>query len=470
MSHAPSDRVEALFDAALAEPADGREAFVRGACGDDEALCREVLQLLEADARDGFLDTPPATGVATTARRDDDPPLAEGELVGDYVVEARVGAGGFGAVYRARHRVIGKQAAIKVLHADHAASSQVAERFVREARAVNEIGHPNIIDIFGFGQTPDGRMFYAMEYLDAPTLEEVLRRDGSLSLAQSLPILRGLAAALDAAHARGIVHRDLKPANVILQSGPQGSWTPKLLDFGIAKLVDADENTASATRTGQMIGTPAYMSPEQIRNAGVDGRADAYALGVLTFRMLTGRLPFTASNPFDVMVQHTQATAPAPSSVDPTLGSDVDAFVLRLLAKSPDERPFPLGPAVARLAEGNATPHRRSRQARRLLAVAAVVGVVGVAAWAWGSATTPTALADPPQTGAPPPRPPPAAVTKSPSPSTHADDAPVSAAPPDGGTTTAPEPTTTSEDSGASPTPKPRRRPLNTDLESPFSR
>ena len=167
----------------------------------------------------------------------------------------------------------------------------MVSRFIAEARAVNQIRHRNIIDIFSFGQLDDGRQYYVMELLDGEPLDALIERDGRLPLAEAIPILRGIARALDAAHAKGIAHRDLKPENVFLGRDPTARVFPKLLDFGIAKLLAPEDGPKHKTRTGTPIGTPYYMSPEQCRGRDVDHRTDIYSFGVLAYRMLTGVLP-----------------------------------------------------------------------------------------------------------------------------------------------------------------------------------
>jgi serine/threonine-protein kinase len=223
-----------------------------------------------------------------------DEPLAAGTPVGEYEVLGLLGEGGFGAVYRAVHPVIGKHAAIKVLKREFSSQPDMVARFVSEARAVNQIRHKNIIDIFSFGVLPDGRQFFVMELLEGVALETYLERHGAMPFAQAAPILRAVARALGAAHAAGITHRDIKPENVFICLDEDGNATPKLLDFGIAKLV-VDKNSQHKTRSGIPMGTPLYMSPEQVYGKSVDPRSDIYSLGVMAFQMLTGAYLSTAS-------------------------------------------------------------------------------------------------------------------------------------------------------------------------------
>ncbi len=307
--------------------------------------------------------------------------LAPGTRIGDYLVEHRLGAGGFGTVYLGVHHVIGKQAAIKVLHPHLSGSPEHARRFVNEARAVNQIGHPHIVDIFDFGRNDDGSLYYVMEYLDAPSLDAVLRERGSLTLAEARPVLVGLAAALDAAHERGVVHRDLKPANVLVPSAPDGALEPILLDFGIAKLtVTADDQEQTAT--GRMLGTPSYMSPEQIRGAAVDRRSDVYAFGVLAFRVLTGSPPFRGDSTFSTLSMHMQQQPPAPSSLAPQLPAAVDHAVMAMLAKAPQDRPSSLVTAVQALFAATAPPRASRSRGWWILAGLGATATAGIGLWA----------------------------------------------------------------------------------------
>ena len=228
-------------------------------------------------------------------------PLRPGEEIGEYRVTARIGRGAYGTVYSAVHRLIGKKVAIKVLSASCSVRPDLVSRFLAEARAVNQIGHPNIIDIFAFCQHRDGRYFHVMELLEGGTLEAYLEGQRQLSLAEAAPILEAIARALDAAHRAGVVHRDLKPANVILHQGPGGQPLPKLLDFGVAKLIGDELPLAHRTRTGEALGTPHYMSPEQCVGVPVDHRADLYAYGVLMYRCVTGGLPFKSRSGIELL-------------------------------------------------------------------------------------------------------------------------------------------------------------------------
>lgn len=267
-----------------------------------------------------------------------DEPLAAGTPVGEYEVLGLLGEGGFGAVYRAVHPVIGKHAAIKVLKREFSSQPDMVARFVAEARAVNQIRHKNIIDIFSFGVLPDGRQFFIMELLEGLALETYLERHGAMPFSQAAPILRAVARALGAAHAAGITHRDIKPENVFICLDEDGHATPKLLDFGIAKLV-VDKNSQHKTRSGIPMGTPLYMSPEQVHGKSVDPRSDIYSFGVMAFQMLTGRVPFDGESMMEVMMKQLNAAPPPPSSVAPTLSPALDAPILAMMEKDPAARP-----------------------------------------------------------------------------------------------------------------------------------
>ncbi|HUS30898.1 MAG TPA: protein kinase [Kofleriaceae bacterium] len=214
-----------------------------------------------------------------------------GADVGGYVVEGELGRGGMGVVYQATHPMIGKRVAIKVLKPSLSNNPATVERFVQEARSVNQIGHPNIVDIFAFGTLPDGRSYLIMDLLVGESLRKRVKR-GALPVEDTVRILDEVASALAAAHDKGFVHRDLKPDNVYLVDH-HGHVDVKLLDFGLAKLLVPSglSGRAFRTATGAMLGTPDYMSPEQLRATGVDHRTDIYALGVVAFEMLAGERP-----------------------------------------------------------------------------------------------------------------------------------------------------------------------------------
>ncbi|MBK9031766.1 MAG: serine/threonine protein kinase [Myxococcales bacterium] len=313
-------------------------------------------------------------------------PLMPGTMVGEYRVEAKIGEGGMGTVYGAVHPVIGKKAAIKLLRAELSMNPEAVERFLGEARAVNQIGHPNIVDVFSFGALPDGRRYFAMEWLRGESLAARIDRDGGLVLAEALPILEQVVAALAAAHERGIVHRDLKPDNVFLCEVRGEAPRVKLLDFGIAKLV-GEPLGIKRTKTGALMGTPGYIAPEQARGEDIDARADVYALGCMTFEVLTGRLPFVSESAMVVITKHLTEDPPAPSSVDgfDDLPPEVDGLVLSMLAKDRDARPglddirtrlTAFGRAETRLGAGGARP-RRAKGISRAPTAAPAAGAVG---------------------------------------------------------------------------------------------
>jgi serine/threonine-protein kinase len=274
--------------------------------------------------------------------------LTAGTMLGEYRVEAKIGEGGFGAVYRAVHPLIGKMAAIKVLNRQYSSNPQMVSRFIAEARAVNQIRHRNIIDIFSFGSLGDGRQYYVMELLEGKTFDGYLRERGALPPSEALPILQRIGRALDAAHAAGIAHRDLKPENVFLVFDEDGGVFPKLLDFGIAKLL-ADSGALHKTRTGTAMGTPYYMSPEQCRGKDVDHRADVYSFGIMVHEVLTGRVPFDGEAVMDILVKQTTQAPPRMSAVNPALSPELDAPVLQMLEKDPARRPTSIGVAMEAL-------------------------------------------------------------------------------------------------------------------------
>ncbi len=272
-------------------------------------------------------------------------PLAIGTQVGEYRVEGVLGEGAFGTVYAATHPVIGKRAAIKVLRRQYSADPEVVSRFLSEARAVNQIRHRNIIDIFAFGVLDDGRHYYVMELLEGTTLDAYLRTYGRLQPSQALPILRQLARALGGAHQAGIAHRDLKPENVFLTFDDDGHPIPKLLDFGIAKLL-GEGNAQHKTQSGAQMGTPYYMSPEQIHGRAVDTRADVYSFGVMTFELFTGDTPYDGESAMDLMMKHLSAPVPAMSERCADLPAEFDEPVQRMMAKEASDRPASIVEAI----------------------------------------------------------------------------------------------------------------------------
>jgi serine/threonine-protein kinase len=286
----------------------------------------------------------PAHGLAPTVRRPTAPPRPrdEGELepgsrVGDYVIGHCIGVGGMGSVYSAIHPVIGKKAAIKVIASHLCRDEDAVGRFLQEARAVNAIGHPHIVDVFSVGALPDGRSYLVMELLEGETLGERMARE-PLGVGEALDLFDQVLAAVDAAHGKQIIHRDLKPDNVFLIGRPEGGLGVKLLDFGIAKLQGPTPGVR-ATTTGMLLGTPMYMAPEQATGREITAAVDVYALGGVCFEMLTGRPPFWADNAAEVIAMHLHTLPPTASLYRAEIPLAVDQLLIDMLSKDPAQRP-----------------------------------------------------------------------------------------------------------------------------------
>jgi hypothetical protein len=262
--------------------------------------------------------------------------LKPGTLCGAYVLKKELASGGGGTVYEAHHRILGRRAAVKVLRRQLAASPQMVARFVQEARAVNMIKHPSIVDIFEFDDLPDGRPFYVMELLEGIDLRSILTERGRFPPGEVLEIFEPVCSALQAAHDLGIVHRDLKASNIFIATGGE-KRVVKLLDFGIAKLLHPDAGEGGLTVVGTRLGTSYTMAPEQIRGDGVDARTDIYALGVVLYHLVTGQYPFRGETMTDIERQHLEAPPPRPSQAAP-LPAALDAIVLRCMEKTADRR------------------------------------------------------------------------------------------------------------------------------------
>ncbi|HKE16717.1 MAG TPA: serine/threonine-protein kinase [Kofleriaceae bacterium] len=335
-----------------------------------------------------------------------------GGIIGGHKLIASLGSGRIGVVYRAEDRLLGRTAAVKVLHAELCASEQIVQRFFAEARSASAARHPGIADIYTFGFATDGVAYIAMEFLDGETLGKRLEREGVLPLDRAIAIAAQVAAAIAVAHERKIVHRNLKPNNIFLvpasaassepasaapdqASAPAGGERIKVVDFGVARLASED---AAVQRTGNtvVLGTPAYMAPEQCEGlVDIDHRADLYALGCTLYHMLCGRPPFEGT-PVEIMGAHVTVAPPPPRTLAPAMPASLEAVVLRLLAKRPDDRFASAAELVQALDDVEQEPTRRDvpmpRRPRRVALVAA--GAL-LAVAAGGALLRPAAVEEP---------------------------------------------------------------------------
>jgi serine/threonine-protein kinase len=281
---------------------------------------------------------PPAAGPGTSFDA-----LVGATLAGRYEIQRRIGEGGMGAVYEARHVVLGKRVAVKVLLEKFHERQELVARLLQEARLASAIGHENIVDVADFGTTDDGRSFIVMEFLEGESLADVVTRDAPLPVERCLRIGQQVASALSAAHDKGIVHRDVKPENVFLLRRGEQDFV-KVMDFGVSKAVRSREEGVDLlrlTRTGMVLGTPLYMSPEQARgDEDIDARADVWALGVMLYESLTGEVPFRARNYLGVISQVLTETVEPPSRLRPELAipAAVEAVVMRAMEKDRGRR------------------------------------------------------------------------------------------------------------------------------------
>ncbi len=264
-----------------------------------------------------------------------------GQVIADrYHVIKKLGEGGMGQVYLAEHVKMGRRSAIKVMNPSMVHDPDAVARFNREAANASRITHPNVCAVYDFGETPDGLIYLAMEFVEGEPLTDLLSREGALPPPRATAIFKQTADALQAAHDLGIVHRDLKPDNIMIARGRDGSDLVKVVDFGIAKAVGGDETGQKVTKTGLVVGTPEFMSPEQLSGDKVDGRSDLYSLGLVFFRMLTGQLPFQAETVQETMIKRL-TDAPAklgPTRPDLTFPAGLQEVVDAALVRTPAER------------------------------------------------------------------------------------------------------------------------------------
>ena len=266
-------------------------------------------------------------------------PDLSGRTIGEYEIVARVGVGGMGEVYEGRHPLIGKRVAVKVLLPSLSNEQELVERFLAEARAVNEIRHRGIVDIFSFGQLPEGSRYFVMEFLEGEAFDRIIKRRSPLPMGETLGWADEMLDALEAAHSAGIIHRDIKPSNLFLVNTGRGRPYVKLLDFGIAKLGAIAGEATPQTRASVILGTPDYISPEQARGKAISPQTDLYALGCVLFEMLTGERVFRGENTLQTMWMHVEDKPVVPSSIRPDIPPELDDIILWALEKESVNRP-----------------------------------------------------------------------------------------------------------------------------------
>ncbi|MGN6110989.1 MAG: protein kinase domain-containing protein, partial [Kofleriaceae bacterium] len=350
---------------------------------------------------------PQAAFCGTCGRLADDP-LLGAQLGERYRIEAKIAIGGFGAIYRATQLRTGRRVAIKVMHRELASDPKLAARFRREAAALCSLRDAHTVTTYELDETPDGQLFIVMELLEGRDLLEVFRANGPLPWRRVLAIARAVCSALAEAHALGIVHRDLKPANIYLETRHAGEDFAKVLDFGIAKIMQGSgiDDGNDLTILGQAVGTLEYMAPEQLIGGKCDGRTDLYTLGVVAFEMIPGRRPFAAAGPVELLSVQLSELAPD-ASLFAAVPAGVDQVLARCLARDAEDRFADAGSLSAALDELLAQPDAPDAPVPGLASSAAAS-----ASWvggrpAWLETAPPTEISPPPEpVAAPAPAPP----------------------------------------------------------------
>ncbi|HXL80185.1 MAG TPA: serine/threonine-protein kinase [Pyrinomonadaceae bacterium] len=294
----------------------------------DLEICPEDQSSLQADTTNA---EPPPT----------DPMLGQ-TLDDKYRLDAQLGVGGMGTVYRARHLLIDRPVAVKVLNPRFVEDEAARTRFQREARAAGRLQHTNAVTVTDYGQTEDGYVYIVMELLEGRTLRDILAKEAPLEAARSVSLMLQVSDAVAAAHEAGIIHRDLKPANIFIVQRAEVPSLVKVLDFGIAKLAAEsleEDEVKALTQVGAMIGTPRYMSPEQCDGAELTPAADVYSLGVILYEMLTGTVPFSGSTPLAIAMKHTSELPRRPREFVASIPAALEDVVLHALEKRPQDRP-----------------------------------------------------------------------------------------------------------------------------------
>src|SRR5215213_8891677 len=329
-------RVKEIFDGALERQGDERVAFLDRACDGDADVREEVESLLRSyEVAGSFMESP------AVAHADLEQKLTPGQRVKHYQIVNLIGEGGMGEVYLATDTILGRRVALKVLPTFVSKDPERLRRFTQEARAASRLSHPNVCVVHEIGETDDGRPFIAMEYVEGMTLRQRIRNQ-AMKLGDVLDIAIQVAEGLIAAHEAGIVHRDIKPENIIIR--PEGYI--KSVDFGLAKLTERHKSATTTTMPtllfhstpGVVIGTAAYMSPEQARGVAVDERTDIWGLGVVLYEMASGRAPFTGETPTDVVVAIVERDQPPISQHVEGAPAELERIVKKALRKDRNER------------------------------------------------------------------------------------------------------------------------------------
>jgi serine/threonine protein kinase len=323
-------QVETILAQALATPPADRSAFLDTACGGDSELRRSVESLIsDHDQSNPSQESSRRGRAASRSREPRIPPRLKQALKQKYLIQECIGGGGMGDLYLATHRTLGGKWAVKVLASDLAKDPKVVERFINEAKIEANLQHPNIVKVFNIGQS-GGYHYFVMNYVDGEDLAGRIARCGVIAVPEAVSIAYQICKALECAHEHNIVHRDLKPSNVRIDR----YGTVIVIDFGIARV----RAVSGVTMQGQRLGTPLYMSPEQIQGLSPDFRSDLYSLGVLLYEMLTGTNPFRAESPIAVFAKHLNFQPPLPSEANPRINKAVSDVVMRLLEKDPAKR------------------------------------------------------------------------------------------------------------------------------------